>query len=492
MQSDVMRTDVSNRPILVPGDNCWAADAAAESCGLLVDGRAYYKAFYHAAQKARNSIFIAGWKFATQARLLRGEDVKEATGEVVLLPFLKALCETNPDLHIYMLAWDFSQIYMLEWEWFIQKKFNEAHPRIAFRFDAEHAIGGSHHHKLVVIDGHMAFMGGLDLNSDDWDDRDHQADNPERADSERGPRGPYHDIQACLTGPAAGELASFFAKRWEEAGHGPLNLPPPVASAAVPCGLTIKSKKVALSANQPKTSTHPEPVMQIKKLYTDAIAAANELIYLENQYFSSDAVGEAFEKRLKETDRPLLDIVLILPRKLTGWLESLVMEPPRLHWLDTLSALAKETGHRLGVYYTVATAADGTEVPTLVHSKLLCIDDRFLTVGSANTSNRSMGLDTELNASWEGFPPADKELTGSIHNVRVNLLAEHCGFLESGDLPKGLHLKKGLVDFLDHLVQTKASRLRQLTHEAIVDDRILLNPMEKMGVFLDPDSPLIG
>ena len=59
----------------------------------------------------------------------------------------------------------------------------------------------------------------------------------------------------------------------------------------------------------------------------------------------------------------------------------------------------------------------------------MIVDDRFLTVGSCNTSNRSMGMDTELNISWETAGEGDKALAQAIHEVRVNLLAEHCGLL---------------------------------------------------------------
>ena len=31
----------------------------------------------------------------------------------------------------------------------------------------------------------------------------------------------------------------------------------------------------------------------------------------------------------------------------------------------------------------------------------MIVDDRFLTVGSANLTNRSMGLDSELHVAWE-------------------------------------------------------------------------------------------
>ena len=76
--------------------------------------------------------------------------------------------------------------------------------------------------------------------------------------------------------------------------------------------------------------------------------------------------------------------------------------------LRSLALVAEQYGRNFGVYYTAAALkGEGPEKPTYIHSKVLIVDDRFLSVGSANISNRSMGMDTELNLSWEaGRRPA--------------------------------------------------------------------------------------
>ena len=110
------------------------------------------------------------------------------------------------------------------------------------------------------------------------------------------------------------------------------------------------------------------------------------------------------------------------------------------------------------MYYPAATAKDGSEVPVLIHSKLMTVDDRFLTIGSANTSNRSMGLDTELNVSWEATSPDDRKVLRSIRRARVNLLAEHCGLRKQPDARRMLRRKRGLVAYLDQLARNDATR----------------------------------
>ena len=477
-------------PILQPGRNCWTPSAAVDSCGLLVDGRAYYSAFHHAAGKARSYILIAGWKFNSTVRLLRGEDADGKRSNTRFLPFLKELCDRNPDLHIYILAWNYSHIYSLQWEWFLASKFNKAHERIHFCFDGDHAIGGSHHQKFVVIDGQLAFVGGLDFNSDDWDDRLHHAENHHRADIDHEPHGPYHDAQVYLSGPAVRELKRYFATRWNNAGNPPLALPDADSSVSIEGQLPIQTRTLAFAVNQPRTMRSPESLMHIRNLYCDAISNAKHLIYIENQYFTSSAVSDALIGRMKKDMDSPLDIAIVLPKTHHGWLESMALEPARLRVLEAIRSVAQETGHRLGIYYSAARSDDGEEVPTLIHSKMLIVDDRFLTVGSANISNRSMGLDTELNIAWEALGPEDRSLAESIYRVRLNLVDEHCGFREC-DGAAELKKTKALVPSLDKLIENCSCRLRRLTRDRILQEQRWIEPLERWGFYIDPDRPVI-
>ena len=86
------------------------------------------------------------------------------------------LVRRNRRLRIYVLLWDFAMIYVADREiiplyahpW-------RTHRRIHFRLDGSHPIGASHHQKIVVIDDHVAFVGGLDIAEHRWDE-------PQRAD----------------------------------------------------------------------------------------------------------------------------------------------------------------------------------------------------------------------------------------------------------------------------------------------------------------------
>src|SRR5512145_1954378 len=88
----------------------------------------------------------------------------------------------------------------------------------------------------------------------------------------------------------------------------------------------------------------------------------------------------------------------------------------------------------------------------------MIVDDRFLTVGSANLTNRSMGLDSELHVAWE-HEGEDGRLIDTIRNVRVSLLAEHAG-LSAADAAD-LDAIEGLVARLDAIANRGGTRLRR-------------------------------
>ncbi len=101
-----------------------------------------------------------------------------------MLKLLNHLCETKPDLRVYLLAWDSHLVFAAEREWMQQLVFQwNTNPRLAFQFDSAHADGGCHHQKFVVIDGEVSFLSGIDLAEDRWDDRKHLMPNPLRSSS---------------------------------------------------------------------------------------------------------------------------------------------------------------------------------------------------------------------------------------------------------------------------------------------------------------------
>jgi phosphatidylserine/phosphatidylglycerophosphate/cardiolipin synthase-like enzyme len=459
----------------------------------LIDCRAYYRAFYQAATAAQQYILIAGWQFDSLVALLRGPDVQDGVQEVRFLPLLNQLCKRNPHLHVYILAWDFALLFLWEREWWQRQVFNDTTcDRLEFRFDNRHPIGASHHQKFVVVDGQIAFVGGADICEDRWDDCDHRAYHPDRLHQGNRPHGPYHEIQGYCTGSAAEQLTELFRWRWLRAGGSELLLRPPARLPAVRIDPTVSlgSTSVALSRTHPAPpSEQGKTVAEIRQLYITAIMSAQRLIYLENQYFSSQVIHDAFVDRMRETRRPHLQIVIILPKRAEKIIEDLALGGGQSTLLRSLQQVARQTGHALGIYYTTATDDEGRERTTYIHSKLLLIDDRFLSVGSANTTNRSLGFDSELNLSWEVTAWQQRALARAIRTVRVSLLAEHTGL--SGSLAwSTLCRSRQLVGVLNRLANSRQFRLRHHPLRTVFDESQWLRWWKPQTPLFDPARTL--
>jgi uncharacterized membrane protein YdjX (TVP38/TMEM64 family) len=86
----------------------------------------------------------------------------------------------------------------------------------------------------------------------------------------------------------------------------------------------------------------------------------------------------------------------------------------------------------------------GTTV--LVHSKVIVADDSLVTIGSANLSNRSMGLDTECNVTIQS--DGTSQIENSIAGVRNRLLGEHLG-MTSEEVASALKASGSINELID-------------------------------------------
>jgi phosphatidylserine/phosphatidylglycerophosphate/cardiolipin synthase-like enzyme/uncharacterized membrane protein YdjX (TVP38/TMEM64 family) len=460
----------SSRPderILRAGRNCWRA-ARARRVAFLVDGEAYFAAFRAAALRAERSIFIIGWDIDSRTSLVQGEPadgMPRALGH-----FLHALARRRRALRIYVLDWDFAMIYALAREPLpLYTRGWRTHRRLRFHLDDHHPVGASHHQKIVVIDDAVAFVGGIDLTIRRWDTPAHRANEPRRIDPAGATYPPFHDVQVMVDGDAAAALGELARNRWRSTrtrsprpGTGdpwPEKVRPDIADAVV--GIARTEPRYAGSNG----------VQEVRRLYLDAIAAARRCIYVENQYLTSAAVGEAVAARLAESNGP--EIVVVSRLRGGGWLEQSTMEVLRARLLRRLRA-ADRYG-RLRVYYP-DQAGLGAECIDL-HSKLMIVDDRFLRVGSANLANRSMGLDSECDLAIEANSPGTAR---AITALRDRLLAEHLDV--TPDLvAHRIDATGSLVDAIDSL-RGEPRSLQPLAGEvtpevdALVPDAAIIDP----------------
>ena len=290
--------------------------------------------------------------------------------------------------------------------------------RIDFRLDGNHPIGASHHAKIVVIDDAIAFVGGLDLAKGRWDLPQHRPEDPRRVDFDGSYLPPHHDVQVAVGGEAASALAELVRNRWWRVTGQRLRAPEmktdPWPSSLIP---ELTDINVGIARTEPAYMNAKE-IREIETLLKDAVAAAERSIYIENQYLSSAVVGNALAARLQETDGP--EIALVLSREGRGWFEEATMDVLRARILKKLREADRY--HRLRIYCPCLEGL--TNSCMSVHSKLLIVDDRLVRIGSANLSNRSMGLDTECDLAFETNGSQEKRRIADFRNA---LLAEHLG-----------------------------------------------------------------
>jgi uncharacterized membrane protein YdjX (TVP38/TMEM64 family) len=148
------------------------------------------------------------------------------------------------------------------------------------------------------------------------------------------------------------------------------------------------------------------------------IDAAERSIYIENQFLTSLPIARRLAQQLRR--KPALEVVIVAPRSHDSWVERRTMRNGRIRvW----RALHKAGGNRVRLLYP-AVEQDGRATDTMIHSKVMVVDDRVLRIGSANLNNRSMGVDTECDLAIEA---SSQEESAKIAAVRNRLLGEHCG-----------------------------------------------------------------
>jgi phosphatidylserine/phosphatidylglycerophosphate/cardiolipin synthase-like enzyme/uncharacterized membrane protein YdjX (TVP38/TMEM64 family) len=398
-----------------PGVNCWQV-ARAERIALLVDGEAYFKAFAQAALKAQRVISILGWDFHSRTHLHHGiPRVPEHLGD-----FLNFLVKRRRRLEVRILTWDYpvifskgrelSPVYGLGWR---PKR------RVRLRYDDHYPIGASQHQKIVVIDGTLAFCGGLDLTLSRWDTPEHGPNEQRRINEGcKDAYAPFHDTVMAVDGDAARALDDLVRERWVRATGQDLKR---ISASEDPwpesLPVAVTDTDVAI-ARTVAPMDDEAPVAEVLQLYLDMVAAAKRTIYIENQYFTSTALSDALVERLAEPDGP--EVIAVLRLSTQGWLEA-----PTMGTLRTVMLKKLREADRYGRFHAYFPHIPGLPEGQCcdLHSKLLIVDDEYLRIGSANFSNRSMGLDTECDVALEAR--GDERVARAIHDFRNLLLGEH-------------------------------------------------------------------
>jgi phosphatidylserine/phosphatidylglycerophosphate/cardiolipin synthase-like enzyme len=357
-----------------PDGALWAAGEPPPRSGcsveVLVDGSAALPRLARELAAARSHVHLAGWFVSPEFALTRGG---ESPG------LRELLARVAERVSVRVLLWAGSPLPL-----FHPDRHDVDGVRHALTFgtkievatDAKERPMHCHHEKLVVIDDRLAFVGGIDLTTyagDRYDTPAHEA---------RGEVG-WHDALAMLRGPVVADVAEHFRERWRAVTAD--SLPP------------SKRARRAGDVEVQFVRTVPEHVydsvgdgdFRILEAYTRALQSARDLIYLENQFLWSSEIATILEDKLANPPSDDFRMVVVLPAS------------PNDGRDDTRGQVADliECDDGAGRLLACSLVALGGRGPqqVYVHSKIGIVDDRWLTIGSANLNEHSLFNDTEAN-----------------------------------------------------------------------------------------------
>jgi phosphatidylserine/phosphatidylglycerophosphate/cardiolipin synthase-like enzyme len=377
-----------------PDDGLWAGGdpPPRDGCRLdvLIDGADAFAQIAAAIEGARSYVYLAGWHVEPSFELLRGEP------PVVLGELLAEMAER---VDVRVLVWAGAPVPLF-------------HPtraevrdtvdtltrgtRIRCEPDPREHPFHCHHEKLVVVDGEIAFVNGIDI-TDFAGDRFDTPNHPARR------RLGWHDVGTRLQGPAVGDVQDHIALRWRELTGEQLECAPAPGAGG------SSRVQVVRTVSEVMYDALPRGQFRILESYLRAIRSARRFIYLENQFLWSPEIVAALADKLREPPCPEFRIVLLLPARANNGQDDTSGQ---------LSVLleADDGGARL-LAATLRSLTRERDDRLYVHAKVGIVDDMWLTVGSANLNSHSLLNDTEMNVVTD-----DSEL---VRATRIRLWSEH-------------------------------------------------------------------
>jgi phospholipase D1/2 len=437
---------------------------------------------------ARHSIIVLGWDIDSRTPLVGRSGKPDDGAPANLLPFLETLVQRQPNLDIRLLLWDYTLLYALDREPLPSLNLRWRTPRqVKVVLDNCLPLAASHHQKLVVIDGNLAFCGGIDLTARRWDTPEHRPVHPGRVDADNNPYPPVHDVQMLVDGDAAKRLSELSMERWRMAGGEKFAIPDSEADWPAQVVPDCEDVDVGIARTLPETAQRAA-VSEVLELYLATIRAAQRYIYIENQYLTSDEVADAIATRLREM--PELELLVITPHAPEGWLEKRTMGAGQQRIMREL--LRQDFSDRVRFLYP--SVGCDKPVPVMVHAKLMIVDDALLRAGSSNLNNRSMGVDTECDVIVSA---ATEEHRKGIRSVLYRLLAEHLG-VSVEEVAAAFKEKRSIIEVANslgkderRLLPVKLKGKQNAFHETLIrvaDPEAPLRPTEFIGDMFGADQ----
>ena len=208
------------------------------------------------------------------------------------------------------------------------------------------------HRKLLVVDGRIGFTGGVGI-ADEWTG---DAQDPQH----------WRDSHFQVEGPSVAQLQAAFMDNWLKTQssvlHGDDYFPP--------------LDRVGNARCQVFQSSPAEGSESVRLMYLMSITAAARSIHLASAYFVPDNLSVA---TLVDAVRRSVKVQIILPGKRID--TQTVRRASRSRWGPLL-----EAGVEIYEYQ-----------PTMYHTKVMIVDELWISVGSTNFDSRSFRLNDEAN-----------------------------------------------------------------------------------------------
>jgi len=232
------------------------------------------------------------------------------------------------------------------------------------------------HRKLTLVDGHVAFVGGINisgvyLRSRSGSTSGSSGGSHGAADAKQDPfdQQPWRDTQVRIEGPVVADLQEAFLKQWARLKNEPVITDKAYYPPLKPAGTEL----VRAIAGSPSSETGVNAAYVALIL---AIDNAERSVHITNAYF---VPHPELVKALERAARRGVDVKLVLPGRTDSWL---AFNAGRSFYEDLL-----EDGVKIFERKT-----------RLLHSKTATIDGVWSTVGSTNLDWRSLVYNDELNA----------------------------------------------------------------------------------------------
>ncbi len=361
---------------------------AGNELEVLVDGAEALPQIASAIETARSHVWLAGWFFSPDFKLRRDDG-----------PALRELlAQTAERLEVRVLGWGGAPLPFFHPDRGEMRAIREELVRgtkVQFALDARERPLHCHHEKLVIVDGETAFVGGIDLTTlsgDRFDTPDH----PQRQGVG------WHDATSRVRGPAVVDVAEHFRLRWHEVTGEHL------AAIGPPSEAGDLEVQIVRTVPERIYDALPRGDFRVLESYLRGFRSAERLVYLENQFLWSPEIVTVLADKLSHPPSDEFRLLVVLPAK------------PRNGEEDTRGQLGVLAGADAGRGRLLACTLHqrGERAhPVYVHAKIGIVDDRWLTLGSANLNEHSLFNDTEMNVVVRNEALARK--------TRLRLWAEH-------------------------------------------------------------------